>query len=93
MTTAQALQDQGLQSYQKKDYEEAARFFQQALEAYAAEGDKGKVAEMQTNIGLTHRGLGEYQQALDIMQVALRTFQESEDVLRSAQVLGNMGGV
>lgn len=91
--TAKQLQDQGIKLYQQKEYEAAARYFQQAQEAYAADGQKDMVAEMQTNIGLVHRALGENQQALDMMLVALRTFQELEDPRRTAQVLGNLGGV
>lgn len=95
MTTmnAKELQDQGIRLYQQKEYEAAARYFQQAQEAYAAEGRRDMVAEMQTNIGLVHRALGENQQSLDIMMQALRTFQEMGDAYRAAQVLGNMGGV
>ncbi|HEX2620702.1 MAG TPA: tetratricopeptide repeat protein [Phototrophicaceae bacterium] len=93
MSNAETLQEQGVKLYQQKEFEEAARTFQQAQEQYAADGKKDMVAEMQTNIGLVHRALGEHQQALDIMTVALRTFQEMEDPFRTAQVLGNMGGV
>ena len=93
MSTAKELQDEGVRRYGRQEYEEAARLFQQALEAYDTEGQGDMVAEMQTNIGLVHRALGEYQQALDIMQAALRMFQEIDDQLRSAQVIGNMGGV
>lgn len=93
MTDAKQLQDQGVRLYQQKEYEEATRVFQQAHEQYAAEGKHDLAAEMQTNIGLVHRALGEHQQALDIMNTALTTFQEIQDALRAAQVLGNMGGV
>jgi tetratricopeptide (TPR) repeat protein len=91
--TARQLQDQGIKLYQQKEYESAARYFQQAGEAYAAEGQRDMLAEMQTNIGLVHRALGENQQALDIMIQALRAFQEIGDARRAAQVLGNLGGV
>ncbi len=93
MDTAKSLQDQGIKLYEQRDYEAAARIFQQAKESYAADGRTDMVAEMQTNIGLVHRALGEHQQALDIMQLALHTFQEGGDRKRAAQVLGNMGGV
>jgi tetratricopeptide (TPR) repeat protein len=93
MSNAQELQDQGVKLFQQKDYEAAARTFQQALDAYEADGKKDMVGEMQTNIGLVHRVLGEHQQALDIMQQALNVFQELNDPLRAAKVLGNMGGV
>lgn len=93
MSSAKELQEKGIKLYQQKDYEAAARMFQQAHEAYAAEGSREMSAEMQTNIGLVHRALGENQQALDIMQEALRTFTDLNDKRRVAQVLGNMGGV
>jgi tetratricopeptide (TPR) repeat protein len=93
MATASELQQQGVKLFQQRDYEAAGRVFQQAQEAYAAEGKRDLVAEMQTNIGLVHRALGEHQQALDIMQEGLHTFQELNDHLRTAQALGNLGGV
>ncbi|MGQ9889899.1 MAG: tetratricopeptide repeat protein [Aggregatilineales bacterium] len=93
MSQAQELQEKGIKLFQQKDYEAAARLFQQAQEVYEAEGRADMVAEMQTNIGLVHRALGENQQALDLMQAALRTFQDSGDTRRAAMVLGNMGGV
>lgn len=93
MTTAGELQEQGVKLFQQRDYEAAARVFLQAQEAYDTDGKKDMAAEMQTNIGLVHRALGENQQALDAMQAALRIFQEMNDSLRAAKVLGNLGGV
>jgi len=93
MATAQELQDQGVKLFQQKDYEAASKVFHQASDAYEAEGKRDMVAEMQTNIGLVHRVLGEQQQALDMMQNALSIFQELQDTMRVAKVLGNMGGV
>ncbi len=93
MSTAQELQEQGVKLFRRREYEEAARIFRQAQEAYLADGQPDMAAEMQTNLGLVHRSLGENQQALDEMQAALRIFQERDDPLRAAKVLGNMGGV
>ncbi len=93
MNTADQLQEQGVKLFRQKEYEEAARTFQQAQEAYEAESKPDMAAEMLTNLGLVHRALGENQQALDVMQQALHTFQQTEDALRAAKVLGNMGGV
>jgi tetratricopeptide (TPR) repeat protein len=90
---ARELQEQGVKYYGQRDYEAAARTFQQAREAYEAESRPDMAAEMQTNLGLVHRALGEHQQALDMMQPALHVFREQGDNLRLAQVLGNMGGV
>ncbi len=93
MATAQELQEQGVHLFQQRDYEAAARVFHQAMDAYAAEGRRDLMAEMQTNIGLVHRALGEHQLALEAMQAALRIFQELNDPVRVAKVLGNLGGV
>lgn len=93
MATAQELQEQGVHLFQQRDYEAAARVFHQAMDAYAAEGRRDLMAEMQTNIGLVHRALGEHQLALEAMQGALMIFQELNDPIRMAKVLGNLGGV
>ena len=93
MSSADELQEQGVKLFQQHDYEAAARIFQQASDAYTAENKPDMAAEMQTNIGLIHRALGENQQALEIMQQSLKVFQKLEDPKRTAQVLGNMGGV
>jgi tetratricopeptide (TPR) repeat protein len=90
---AKDLQDRGIKLYGQHDYEAAARVFQQAKDAYDAAQMPEMAAEMQTNIGLVHRALGQHQQALDAMQAALTYFEEHNDQRRLAQVLGNMGGV
>ncbi len=93
MSQAQEFQAQGVKLFQQQDYEESARLFRQAEEAYEAEGQADMVAEMQVNLGLVHRALGENQQALDVMQQALHTFESLQDGRRTAMVLGNLGGV
>lgn len=93
MSQANEIQAQGVKLFQQQDYEAAARTFRQAQEAYEAENDRAMAAEMQTNIGLVHRALGEHQQALDVMREALHAFQEMGDAKRAAMVLGNLGGV
>ena len=93
MTKADELQAQGIKLYTQHDYEAAGRAFQDAQSAYAEADQPDMVAEMQVNTGLVHRALGEHQQALELMQEALRTFQDLGDDKRAAQVLGNLGGV
>lgn len=93
MSGPKELQEQGVTLFQRKEYEGAARLFQQAMDAYEAQGDIGLVGEMQTNIGLVHRVLGEHQQALEVMERALDVFKQIDNHLQIAKVLGNMGGV
>ncbi len=93
MATAKELQEQGILLFDKHDYEAAVRAFSQSKDAYEEAKQPDMVAEMQVNIGLVHRALGENQQALELMQAAVRTFQEQSDTLRTAQAQGNLGGV
>jgi tetratricopeptide (TPR) repeat protein len=93
VSTAQELQAQGVKLFQQKEYETAARTFIEAMEQYEADGEKALAAEMQVNIGLVHRALGEHQQALDAMQQAMHVFESNGDQLHLAMTLGNIGGV
>lgn len=90
---AKELQEQGVKLFQQYDYEKAQQTFEQAREAYEAEGNEALAAEMKVNIGLVHRAMNQGQLALEMMQEALTTFRDSEDALRMAQTLGNMGSV
>jgi tetratricopeptide (TPR) repeat protein len=93
VSSAQELQAQGVKLFQQKEYESAARAFSQAMEQYEANGEKSLAAEMQVNLGLVHRALGENQQALDAMQEAMHVFESNDDKLHLAMTLGNIGGV
>lgn len=93
MSNGQQLQEKGVKLFKQRDYEAAARAFQEAHSAYETEGNAMMAAEMAVNIGLVHRSLGENQPALDAMQPALDTFLQANDEMRVAMVLGNMGGV
>jgi tetratricopeptide (TPR) repeat protein len=88
---AKHLQDQGIKLFQQKEYEDAAKIFQQAHDAYTAESQPDLAAEMLVNIGMTHRSLGQHERALELMSQALETFQAANDTRRVAMVLGNMG--
>jgi tetratricopeptide (TPR) repeat protein len=91
--SADQLKEQGIQLFHQKEYEEAARIFQQAYDAYVSEDKADMAAEMNVNLGLVRRSMGEHQQALDLMQSALSVFEASGDTLRRAMVLGNLGSV
>jgi tetratricopeptide (TPR) repeat protein len=93
VSSAQELQEHGVKLFGQKEYEAASKSFSQAMEQYEAAGSKAQAAEMQVNLGLVHRALGEHQQALDVMQAALHTFESADDKLHTAMTLGNIGGV
>lgn len=91
--SAADLQQQGIQLYDRQEYMDAIRAFEQAKAAFEEADQPDMAAEMTVNIGLVRRSLGENQQALEMMQEALHVFEEMGDKLRMAQVHGNMGGV
>lgn len=93
LTPADHLKEEGIEHFNVRDYEAAARAFKQALDMYSSDGRDDMVAEMKVNLGLIHRTMGESQQAIELMEDALSTFERIEDKNRTAQVLGNLGGV
>jgi tetratricopeptide (TPR) repeat protein len=93
MDTPEANRDNGIRYFDQRDYEAAMRAFEAARVGYEAAGQDDLAHEMLVNMGLVHRGLGENQQAIELMQTALRFFQAQQDTMRTAQVLGNMGSV
>lgn len=91
--TASELQEQGIELFMRHDYEAAADVFRLAQEAYLAEGKRDMAAEMQVNLGLVGRSLGNYDSAVELMNEARQIFAELQDKSREAQVIGNLGGV
>lgn len=90
---ASSLRESALAHFQKGNYTDAINFFEQAREAYRAEGNRAMAAEMQNNLGVIYRAQKNYQTALDRIQSALIEFREINDVTRTAQALGNLGSV
>lgn len=93
MSDANALQQRGIELFQERDYEAAADIFTEARAAYQAADQRDMAAEMDVNLGLVQRALGDNGKAIDLMQQALEVFSELDDQKRLAQVLGNLGGV
>ncbi len=93
MSTGHELQDQGVKQFMQHEYEAAADLFKQAKAAYEAEEMKDMAAEMQVNLGLVDRALGNYDSAVQQMNEARQVFASMNDRTREAQVIGNLGGV
>jgi tetratricopeptide (TPR) repeat protein len=91
-STGAELQDQGVKLFMQHEYEAAADVFKQAQAAYDAEGKKDLAAEMQVNLGLIDRALGNYDDAVKLMTGAQQVFHDMNDRSREAQVIGNLGG-
>lgn len=90
MSKATDLQNRGIRLFERKKYDEALEQFEQAIEAFVAEGDEAMAAEMRVNIGLTYREQEKYEEAVEIMQESLAYFKETNDEMREAKTLGNM---
>ena len=93
MSTGAELQDQGTKLFMQREYESAADVFKKAQSAYQAEGKNDLAAEMEVNLGLVDRALGNFDNAIKLMTGARQTFVDLKDRSREAQVIGNLGGV
>jgi len=93
MPTGKELQDQGNKLFSERDYEKAQEVYKQSREAYNAEGKPDMAAEMQVNLALIDRTMGNYEAAAGAMQEARQVFAGMGDRFREAQVIGNLGGV
>ena len=91
--TASSLRDTALTHFQQANYAEAINFFEQARQAYRAEGADALAAEMQNNLGVIYRAQKNYPMAVDVLRSALIEFLIISDRTRAAQTLGNLGSV
>ncbi len=90
---ASDLKTTALNHYQRGSFAEAAQAFEQASEAYRADGDRAMAAEMQSNKGVALRGLKDYPQATTVLEAAIAEFRALNDNQRLAFALGNLGSV
>src|SRR5260221_13075307 len=93
MATGAELQQQGTELFMQHEFETAADIFKQAKAAYETEQKPDMAAEMQVNLGLIDRTLGNYESAITLMSEARKVFADMKDRSREAQVIGNLGGV
>ena len=88
-----SLRDAALTHFQRKEYADALKLFEQAHEAYLAEDDREMAAEMQKDLGVVYRAQKNYPLALQMIKIALIEFREINDVIHTAQTLGNLGSL
>lgn len=91
--SAQDVKEEGLRLFQEGLYLEAADKFEEARQAFDAEGDVVEAAEMRNNLGIVHRMRREWDEAVTALEDARSAFADLEDRNREAQVLGNLGGL
>ena len=90
---AAQLQATALVQYQKGNFAEAAKTFEQARAAYHAEGDRALAAEMQSNLGVARRATKDYPGAITAVEAAIAEFRSLGDGHRLALALGNLGSI
>src|SRR5450432_1411344 len=93
MANGASLQAEGITLFMDHEYEPATEKFKAAQSAYQSEGKADLAAEMQVNLGLIDRALGNYDAAVTLMTEARQVFAGISDKSREAQVIGNLGGV
>ncbi|MFW6082545.1 MAG: tetratricopeptide repeat protein [Chloroflexota bacterium] len=91
--SAQSVKEEGLRLFEEGLYPEAAERFEQAREAFVAEGDLVEAAEMLNNLGIVYRMRHEWDNAVEALEGARSAFAALDDRSREAQVLGNLGGL
>lgn len=90
---AYAYKSIGIGNFYKANYPEAVVQYQNSLNIFEAIGFKPGIANILGNLGLTYSITGDDTKALDFYLRGLRIAEEINDVLRTAYLLNNIGGV
>ncbi|HIK18806.1 MAG TPA: tetratricopeptide repeat protein [Leptolyngbyaceae cyanobacterium M33_DOE_097] len=88
---ADRLLDQGIQQYQRKQYEAAIQSWQQALQLYQELKDRNGEAIALNNLGIAYRSLSQYETAIRYYKQALPIYQAVKDRNGEADALNNLG--
>jgi tetratricopeptide (TPR) repeat protein len=87
--TPSQLNDQGKESFQNADFDEAVTLFRQAAEGYALANDEPSAAEARNNLSVAFLQAGKPQEALDAALGTDKLFEGIKDIKRQAMSLGN----
>ncbi|GAB4540310.1 MAG: hypothetical protein Fur002_06830 [Anaerolineales bacterium] len=88
-STPTQLNEQGKESFQNGEYEQAADFFQQASAGFAAAQDALSAAEAKNNLSVALLQAEKPQEALEAAAATDAIFEAAADVKRQAMALGN----
>jgi tetratricopeptide (TPR) repeat protein len=83
------LADEGQAAYQNKEYLSAAQIYMAAAEAFKAQGDEIKAAEMLNNCSVAYLKEGEAVNAFAAAQGTERVFAQIGDLKQQAMSIGN----
>lgn len=88
--SAEQLEDSAGKAYQAEHWTEAAEEFSAAGDAYAADGNQLKAAEMANNACVAHLRAGDSARALEAVEGTADTFERLGELKRAALALGNL---
>ncbi|MCA9924130.1 MAG: tetratricopeptide repeat protein [Anaerolineales bacterium] len=85
------LKEEGLQQFQRGNYEAALEVFETAVSLYTSTNNPSGQAEMLNNIGVIYRLHRNLDAAVDALSQAETLFGRIGDVERQGMTLGNLG--
>jgi CHAT domain-containing protein/tetratricopeptide (TPR) repeat protein len=88
---ADKLLEQGIQQYQRSQYQAAIKFWQQALAIYQQIKDRNGEANSLGNLGSAYNSLGQYPKAIEFHQQSLAIQREIGDRNGEGISLNNLG--
>ena len=84
-----SLADQAKQEYEKGNFVESAKMFDQAARSYAASKDELNAAEMKNNQSVALLQAGRAKEALDVTEGTEQVFEQAGDLKRQGLAVGN----
>jgi CHAT domain-containing protein/Tfp pilus assembly protein PilF len=91
--TPEQFMDQGWQSFQRGDFEQAAVNWQEAAQRYGQANKTSEQIDALTRLAQAYQGLGQYNQALQSLNEALAGTRQTSDEPRTAAILGAVGSL
>ena len=88
---ADLLWQKGFEPYQRGQFREAVRFWEQELAVYRELGDRTGEGRVLENLGSAYRSLGESERAIDLFEQSLTIAREIGDRTGEGRVLENLG--
>lgn len=93
MAKLDKLHKDGIKAFRAGDYELAQEKLLSLVQVATEENDLAKVAEANNDLGVVRKQLDDIDGALEALHKALKYYQDNDDELGEAKVLGNFGMV
>ena len=89
--SGEQLMQQGLSSYQRGDFEQAAVSWREAARRFETEQNSSRRSEALIQLAQAYRSLGQYRDALKNLESALALAEASGDRVQTSLAMGTMG--